>query len=47
MQLMHAHTSGISIGESCLLHVREKIAHHVSDTREEAGLLRGERDTQI
>ena len=39
MQLMHAHTSGISIGEGCLLHVCEKITYHMSDTREDAGVL--------
>lgn len=39
MQLMHAHTSGISIRESGFLNVCEKITHHVSDTREEAGFL--------
>ena len=40
MQLTHAHTSGISIGESGFLNVLcEKITHHVSDTREEAGFL--------
>ena len=39
MQVTHAHTSGISIGESGFLNVCEKITNHVSDTREEAGFL--------